>query len=400
LSEEARFRALLARPEVAALMALLNQDGAETRIVGGAVRNTLLGLPTTDIDFATTLRPEETLRRAEAAGFKVVPTGLVHGTVTVVVRGQPFEVTTLRRDVETDGRHATVAFTEDFAVDALRRDFTINQLMLDAAARVHDAAGGLPDLERRAVRFIGDPAERIREDYLRILRFFRFHAQYGHGPLDPEGLAAARALKDGMARLSAERIRAELFKLLVAPGAVACVAALVESGVFAVIAPCVMPDAEAFARAVAAMPEADAVARLAALALRGPGDVAALDGGMRLAAAERRRLQQAVAALAAWGDAPPTPRGYRLAGVRLGAAAVQDAAMTLAGRLKPADLAALLALPVPPNPFRGADVIGLGVTPGPAVGETLERALLLWADAGFPANKAEQDACLRRALPA
>ena len=193
-------------------------------MVGGAVRNTLLALPHGDIDIATTAVPQEVMRRAEAAGFKAVPTGIDHGTVTVVIGGRPFEVTTLREDVETFGRHATVKFGRDWKRDAERRDFTMNALFVSADGTVHDFVGGLADLEKRHVRFIGDAATRIAEDYLRILRFFRFHAYYGEGAPDADGLHAAIQARAGLDQLSRERVRMELIKLLVAPraGAGAC----------------------------------------------------------------------------------------------------------------------------------------------------------------------------------
>jgi poly(A) polymerase len=211
---------LLRHPRLRLLLEALNGDGEETRLVGGAVRNALLGRPVTDRDCTTTATPHVTMQRAEAAGFKPVPTGIEHGTVTVVVDGEPFEVTTLREDVTTDGRRAVVRFGRDFAADARRRDFTINALSVSRDGRLHDYTGGVADLAARRVRFIGDARNRIREDFLRILRFFRFHAEYGEGEPDPAGLAAAVRERAGLAGLSHERIRTELLKLLAAPGAV------------------------------------------------------------------------------------------------------------------------------------------------------------------------------------
>ena len=199
------------------LLAVLAADGEAARVVGGAVRNTLLGQEVSDIDIATTCLPEETLRRATDAGFKVAPTGIDHGTITVIADGRPFEVTTLRADVETDGRHAEVAYGRDWQVDANRRDFTINALYVEAVGTIVDLVGGLADIESRTLRFIGDPEQRIREDYLRILRFFRFFAWYGKGRPESEGLKACARLKDGLTRLSSERIWSELKKLLAAP---------------------------------------------------------------------------------------------------------------------------------------------------------------------------------------
>ena len=196
------------------LLAVLDRAGEEARVVGGAVRNALLGEPLGDIDIATTALPAEVVRRTQAAGFKAVPTGIEHGTVTVVVLGRPFEVTTLREDVETFGRHAKVAFGRDWKRDAERRDFTMNALSAARDGTVYDYVGGLADVEARRVRFIGDAATRIAEDYLRILRFFRFHAAYGEGALDPAGVAACIAGRAGLEQLSRERIRIEILKLL------------------------------------------------------------------------------------------------------------------------------------------------------------------------------------------
>ena len=196
---------VLGEGALARVLKALDGVGEETRIAGGAVRDLALGLTPGDFDLATTATPEAVMARARAAGFRVVPTGLAHGTVTVIVDGRPFEVTTLREDIATDGRHAVVKFGRDFRADALRRDFTINALSLDAKGRVHDYCDGLADLAARRVRFIGDASQRIREDYLRILRFFRFSARYGEGPLDAEGFAAAIAERDGLSVLSRER---------------------------------------------------------------------------------------------------------------------------------------------------------------------------------------------------
>ena len=219
----------------ARVLALLNSDGVEARAVGGAVRNELLGLPIGDIDIATSALPDEVVRRARAAGIKSVPTGIEHGTVTLVVDAQPFEVTTLREDVETFGRKAKVAFGRDWVRDAERRDFTINGLSVDADGIVHDYVGGLEDIEARRVRFIGDPDLRIAEDYLRILRFFRIHAAYGQGEPDRAGYLACIAGRTGLAALSAERVRAEMMKLVVAPGAALAVEAMAESGLLQTI---------------------------------------------------------------------------------------------------------------------------------------------------------------------
>ena len=207
---------LLERPALRSLLEAFNDDAEETRIVGGAVRNALLGRPVTEVDCTTTMLPEAISERAKKVGFKAVPTGIEHGTITVIVAGEPFEITTLREDVETDGRYAVVHFGRDFALDAKRRDFTINALSLGLDGQLYDYTDGVADLAARRVRFIGDARTRIREDYLRIMRFFRFHAEYADADPDPDGLAASGAERQGLTILSKERIRHELLKLLVA----------------------------------------------------------------------------------------------------------------------------------------------------------------------------------------
>src|SRR3954471_1827986 len=214
----------------ARVLGLLNGDGEEARVVGGAVRNALLKIPIGEIDIATTALPAEVVRRAKAAGIKSVPTGIEHGTVTLVVEARPFEVTTLREDTETFGRKAKVAFGRDWVVDAQRRDFTINGMSVDAAGVVHDHVGGLEDIAAKRVRFIGDPDQRIAEDYLRILRFFRIHAAFGAGEPDRPGYLACIRGRAGLAALSAERLRMEMLKLMVAEGAGVAVTAMADGG--------------------------------------------------------------------------------------------------------------------------------------------------------------------------
>src|ERR1700730_1407666 len=212
------------------VLTLLDRDGEEARVVGGAVRNALLDLPIGDVDIATTALPEEVTRRAKAAGIKSVPTGIEHGTVTLVVDAHAFEVTTLREDTETFGRKAKVAFGRDWVRDAERRDFTINGLSVDAAGVVHDHVGGLDDILAKRVSFIAHPDRRIAEDYLRILRFFRIHAAYGAGEPDRNGYLACIRLRAGLATLSAERLRMEMLKLVIADGAAGAVAAMADGG--------------------------------------------------------------------------------------------------------------------------------------------------------------------------
>lgn len=379
------------------VLAVLANGGA-ARVAGGAVRNALIGLPVADIDIATTHRPERVTELAKAAGFSVHPTGLPHGTVTVVAGGdgarEPFEVTTLRVDEETDGRHARVAFTDDWEADARRRDFTINALYCDAGGEILDPVGGYPDILARRVRFVGDPEARIREDYLRILRFFRFHARYGEGAPDAEGLAACTALKDGIARLSAERVRDELLKLLVAPGAPPTLAVMQEAGILPLVLP-VAADLARFGRMAgtdarhALTP--DAVLRLAALA---PG-IAGNAWRLRLSNAEQARLK----ALEDAGAPSPALREpeRKVVLYQLGSETWRDAVrLSWASNGKAGDDAGwleLLALPgrwsPPAFPVTGEDLLARGLKPGPEIGETLRRLEDWWVASGFAASKAD-----------
>ncbi len=397
-------RALLADPKLARVLAVLDRDGEQARVVGGAVRNALLGRPVSDHDVTTTATPDVVTRRATAAGLRVVPTGIDHGTVSVLVAGTPFEVTTLREDVETDGRHAVIRFGRDFERDALRRDFTVNALSLGADGTIHDYASGLADVEARRVRFIGDPATRIREDFLRILRFFRFSADYADG-LDDAGLAASVAERAGLARLSRERVRQELLKLLVARRAAPVVATMAEAGL---LEPLLAREARPgrLARLVAIEPGADALARLAALAASGPADAEGLREALRLSKAEAARIEGATAAFARLGecdDAPPHRRlreilfdhGRRAAldGLALawteGAAASDDAAWASAR-------AFLADAPEPRFPFSAADLLARGMVPGRALGESLKRLRAEWIGAGFPQDPDALAALLAR----
>ena len=276
-----------------------------------------MGLPLSDIDIATTATPEEVMRRAAAAGLKAVPTGIDHGTITLVVEGVPFEVTTLREDVETFGRKAIVAFGRDWQVDAERRDFTMNALSISPDGTVHDYVGGLADLRERRVRFIGDPARRIAEDYLRILRFFRFQASYAHGAPDPAGLHACIVARDGLRTLSRERVRGELMKLLLAPFAVPTLAVMAETG-FAERLLGGVPQLASFANMIkveAATAQApDAARRLGALALLVVEDADRLRDRLRLANAEHERLLAM-----ARGVVAVVPRPWRCARLALSA---------------------------------------------------------------------------------
>jgi poly(A) polymerase len=382
------------------VLAALSADGGEARIAGGTVRNALLDEPVSDMDVATTEVPARVVELARRAGLEVHPTGLDHGTVTVVAKDgdgpKPFEVTTLRIDVETYGRHAQVAFTDDWAADARRRDFTMNALYCDGAGTVFDPVGGFPDIIERRVRFVGKAEERIREDFLRILRFFRFQARYGHGDPDADGLAACVALQEGLETLSAERVRQEMLKLLVASGAVPVLRVMVETGIAARI----LPTGHDLAR-VARMAgidaqqglEPDPVLRLAALAVARPDDAATLRRALRLSNAEYGRLQHLAQSV------PPTPglrdNERRIVLYQMGRPGYRDAVRFAwsmdQGTFTAEDWGELLRLPedwiVPRFPVRGADLANRGVPAGPEMGRLLKRLEDWWMAAGFPADK-------------
>lgn len=380
-------------PALQAVLAALNGDGIETRLVGGAVRNALMGLPVGEIDLATTAVPDEVVRRAAAAGLKTVPTGIAHGTVTVLSAGVPFEVTSLREDVETDGRHAVVRFGTDWARDAARRDFTFNALYADAHGQVFDPMGGLPDLRARQVRFIGDPDTRIREDHLRILRLFRFHAAYGSGPLDPAALAAAIRLRAGLDRLSRERIRAELVKLLVAPGAAATLVTMSEAGLLGRILGGVA-DGRGFARLVeleqALDLTPDPMRRLGVLAVRIGEDAERLRARLRLSNVEFARLEALSGAPAVRADLDARVARALIYGI--GAPAFLDRLLIACARRggAPSALAQMALAWVPPDsPFTATDFMARGLRPGPALGAALAQAKAAWIAADFPTDAAQ-----------
>jgi poly(A) polymerase len=375
----------------------LNGAGEETRLVGGAVRDLALGGAVLDLDLATTATTDEVIRRAEAARFKVALTGVPHGTVTLVAEGRGIETTTLREDVETDGRYAKVKFGRDFAADARRRDFTINALSLGADGSVYDYVDGLEDLAQGRVRFIGDAGKRIREDYLRILRFFRLSARYARGALDADGLSAAIRARDGLARLSRERVRAELLKLLAAPRASEVVQTMGECGF---LEPTLggLAYPRRLSRLIAIEAERgrgpDALLRLAALGAAIPEDAERLRDRLRLANAEYERIRAAAAALIGLHgiSAPPAADGLRALLFNAGREAARDA-LALAeaeSGLSAADAGFAAAdrfladAPKPKLPFRGADLIARGVARGRPVGQTLRAFQALWIRAGFP----------------
>jgi poly(A) polymerase len=395
--------ACLVSGEAAQLLAVLDKAGEEARIVGGAVRNALLRLAVNEIDIATTAVPEEVLRRVEAAGWKSVPTGIEHGTVTVLISGKPFEVTTLRRDVETYGRKAKVVFGRDWAADAERRDFTINALSLSADGKLHDPVGGVADIAARHVRFIGDPVTRIAEDYLRILRFFRFHAWYGEGAPDQAGLHACISARDGMETLSRERIRSELLKLLLAPHATATLAPMSETGLLGSVIGGVARLAS-FANMVKAEAalhfEADAVRRLGALAVWVEEDGERLAQRLRLSNAEAGRLT----GLEHWWRVSPDA-GLRVARVllyRVGVEHFVDQVLVAWSRAGFTDntwreLACLpQSWPVPHFPLKAADFLARGVAAGPSLGAALRAAEAAWLAADFPAERTAIDSIADR----
>ncbi len=389
----------LAAPALARLFAAIEQGGDTAWVVGGAVRNALLGLPVADVDVATTATPDRVVARAVAAGLKPVPTGIDHGTVTVVVDGHPYEVTTLRRDVETHGRRATVVFGRDWAADAHRRDFTMNALYASLDGVVHDFVGGVADCLAGRVRFIGDPAARIAEDRLRILRFFRFHAAYGRGPLDPGGLHAAIVARAGLDGLSAERIGQETTKLVVAAGAPATVAAMSDCGLLQRVLGRAA-DLAGFARLHAAVaeagrpapPRAEAPLFLAGLAVWSEADAVGLGARLRLSNRATERMAEAVRfsrRLAPGFDAVAARRLLHAAGP----VAYADAfALGLARRrVDEATVAALAGLPdrwrVPALPIGGRDLAERGLGRGPAVGTALARAEAAWVASDFSLDR-------------
>jgi poly(A) polymerase len=373
------------RPGMRRLLAALEADAGRIRLVGGAVRDWLLGLPVSDIDFATRLTPAEVMAALEAAGIRAVPTGIAHGTVTAVTHGTPYEVTTLRRDVRSFGRHAQVAFTADWAADAARRDFTINALYADPTdGAVIDHFEGLADLAARRVRFIGDPAARIAEDHLRILRFFRFSARFSLA-LDPAGLSACAARANDLMALSRERIRDELLKLLALPAPQATVAAMQAHGIFAPVLPEVDAGGVAalgalIAREAQACVPADPLRRLAALLPSDPVLAAEIATRLRLSNAERARLASAA-------SATPVPEDPRVLAYAAGGDATLDRLLLTGDRRASQWAGPLLAYVRPRLPISGKDLIAMGLPPGPAVSRRLAEVESRWIEAGFPADR-------------
>jgi poly(A) polymerase len=391
----------LREPGLVRVLDVLNRGDEEARVVGGAARNALIGVRLSDIDIATTATPDEVVRRAGAAGLKAVPTGIDHGTITLVVDGTPFEVTTLRQDVETFGRKAKVAFGRDWKADAERRDFTMNALSITADGVVHDYVDGLADIAARRVRFIGDPARRIAEDYLRILRFFRFHASYAHGVPDPAGLHACIVARDGLRGLSRERVRAELMKLLAAPFAVETVMVMADAGFMAMLLGGMAHIASFAGMArveAAAGVTPDAVRRLGALGVLITEDAGRLREKLRLFNAEYDRL---LSIADRWwrlspslGEAEMKKRLYQLGPERYLDRMLVAWTRTPHGAADPAwrRLATLPARWTAPRfPLKSADFAARGVPRGPALGVAMRAAEEAWVMTGFPEDEATLD---------
>lgn len=361
------------------LLAALAGDEGLTRYVGGAVRDDLLDLPVSDVDLATRLPPEDVVRRLEAARIKAVPTGIDHGTVTAVSDGHPYEITTLRRDVSTDGRRATVAFTTDWEEDAARRDFTINALSADPrTGQVFDYFGGLDDLLERHVRFIGDPLKRIAEDHLRILRYFRFHARFGSGPPDEAALDACTARARDLMALSRERIADELLKLLALPDPSATVAIMLDRAILKPVLPEIVPDrlqdlVHLIETEQSATIAPDGLRRLSALLPRDASIAEDVAARLRLSNKARKRL-----GCSAGTDLDSTPEAlaYR---VKTDCAVDR---LLLAGRAS--DAARVVEWHLPRLPIGGGALIARGLPEGPIVARTLKTIEDRWVKAGFP----------------
>jgi poly(A) polymerase len=388
-----RLRDLVRQKPVAELLAALDSEGEESRVVGGAVRNALLGIEISDIDIATTRLAKDVMGLAERQGWRAIPTGIEHGTVTVLIASRSFEVTTLREDIATDGRHAVVQFGRSFEVDAARRDFTVNAMSVGRDGVLHDCFGGMRDLEAQRVRFIGNADQRLREDYLRGLRFFRFSAQHAASPLDEAGLAAVVRQREGFAQLSAERIRQEMLKLLVAPRAAEVLAEAEAHGLISQLL--TLPvDLARFASAISP----DSMTRLYALGVRSEENIQALRDTLRLGNAESGRLQ------ALWRGEQLIKEGVSL---RHLAFRVPEALAGLAA-LYPRMFGAttmriettLTGLADDPPRFQpsGADLIARGMAPGPMIGKVLADAERRWISEGLPAARVDQDRLLEAAI--
>ena len=365
----------LTHPASQAVCKALTDGGFQAYFVGGCVRNALLGQPVSDLDISTDARPEQTLKRAKQAGLKAIPTGIDHGTITVVADGIPFEITTFRRDVDTDGRHAVVDFADTMDEDARRRDFTMNALYAAPNGEVFDPVNGLPDLRAGHLRFIGDADQRIREDYLRILRFFRFSAWYGDPSLgiDADGLAACAENLDGLAQLSAERVGSEMRKLLSAADPAPAMAAMAASGVLY----SVLPGAQAQSLAILVHLEGDrSPDPIRRLAVIGGEDV---PERLRLSNADKRRLE----AIQAGISMDLGELGYRCKDTAEDSYLVRQASM--GQPIDPDELAILHHAMQQSFPVKAADL--MPAFTGAALGERLRKLEADWIASGFTLSR-------------
>ena len=364
---------------VGRLLAALSAKDGLTRYVGGAVRDELLGLPHSDFDLATMLRPEEVVQRLEAAKIRAVPTGIEHGTITAVSSGHPFEITSLRRDVSTDGRRATVAFTDDWQEDAARRDFTINALSADPqTGEVYDYFGGKEDLLARRVRFIGDPLERIAEDHLRILRFFRFHARFGEGEPDRDAITACSERANDLMALSRERIADEILKLLSVEDPSPTVSIMLDRGILRPVLPEIEAKELSRLRALVATESearirADPLRRLASLLPQDPPLAERVAVRLKLSNKARKRL--------ACAADPELPNSAQQLAYFVGTECAVDR-LLLAG--KPGLAASIRKWQAPRLPISGGALIERGLTQGPEVARTLQAIERHWVETGFP----------------
>lgn len=393
-------------PALARIFTLLNQDGEEVRVVGGAVRNSLMGLPVTDTDLATSWAPEKVAARAEAAGIRAVPTGIDHGTVTLVIDGRGFEITTLRHDAETDGRRAKVVFGNDWQLDAERRDFTINALYADQTGNVIDLVGGLDDIASRTVRFIGDADARIAEDYLRVLRYFRFFAHYGAGRPDAAALKACARARDKLGKLSPERVWKELKTLLKAQDPGRALLWMRQSGVLSAV----LPESEKWgidtiggliATEVALDWEPDPMLRLMAMVPPDAERMRGLSSRLKMSRAEADRLVK-------WAEAPAIAPTLAITAfdrllyrhgavplidrIRLSLVSARSRVETDPSALTDAaghsrHLARALGWKKPAFPVAGADLIARGVNPGPQMGARLAALEERWIESNFSLDK-------------
>ena len=367
------------------IVAALREDHGGPRIVGGAVRDTLLGLDVSDVDLATPLLPQAVIDRLEAARIKAIPTGLDHGTVTAVADGKNYEITTLRRDVATDGRRAVVAFSTDWREDAARRDFTINTLYADPeTGEIFDYFAGLSDLEAGVIRFIGDADQRIAEDYLRILRYFRFLARYGHGPVNAEAIAACAKGAHGLNALSRERLAQELTKILALPSPIRSISLMVDNGIFVPFLPELVGDT---VQKLTALTEREKglsqaislAARLLTLLPKDPASVDRVAARLKLS----NKLREALAARVA--VTPPSPDNIRALAYRNGVDCARDAAVLYASDHEIGECLAMLdGWQTPKFDLKGGDLIGMGLSAGPVVARTLREIEALWISEGFP----------------